>query len=296
MNTLKSIFKPRRTLLTALLAAAFVAGCGGGGGGGDGGAAAAAATAAAAGAGPTGAVCTGAGCVPLGMAGNYVILAKSGVSTIPNSVVTGSVGLSPAAGSFLTGWSETADGSPVTYSTSAQVAAPGKLYAANYTGGTTSADLTTAVGDMETAHTTANGMAPAGGGDPAAGGTACPGTGALGGLTLTPGVYTCTTTVSIATGTNVTLSGAGVYVIRTTQGITQASGTQVLLTGGALAQNVFWVPALTVSIVGTAGATTRMAGVILAKTNISVGTNATVNGRLLAQTAVTLDQSTVTIP
>ena len=68
------------------------------------------------------------------------------------------------------------------------------------------------------------------------------------------------------------------------------------MAGGALAQNVFWVPALTVNIVGTAGVTTKMAGVILAKTNIVVGTNATVNGRLLAQTAVTLDQSTVTKP
>jgi len=291
MNRLGNPFKPLMWLM-ALLPAILVAGCGGGGGGDR----QPAQTTAG------GAVCAGAGCVSLGSAGSlgaaagYVILAKSGVSTVPSSAVTGNIGLSPAAGSFLTGWSETADGAPVTYSTSAQVAAPGKLYAANYSGGTTSVDLTTAVGDMETAYTTANGMAPAGGGDPAAGGTACPGTGALGGLTLTPGVYTCTTTVSIATGTNVTLSGAGVYVIRTTQGITQASGTQVLLTGGALAQNVFWVPALTVSIVGTAGATTKMAGVILAKTDIAVGTNATVNGRLLAQTAVTLDAATVTVP
>ena len=275
---------------TGLILTGVIAACGGGSGGGGGGTLSSAAS------GPTGAACVGAACVSLGTAANYVILAKTGVSTVPLSAVTGNIGLSPAAGSFLTGWSETADGAPVTYSTSAQVAAPGKLYAANYSGGTTSVDLTTAVADMETAHTAANGMAPAGGGDPAAGGTACPGTGALGGLTLTPGVYTCTSTVSIATGTNVTLSGAGVYVIRTTQGITQASGTQVILTGGALAQNVFWVPALSVSIVGTAGATTRMAGVILAKTNIAVGTNATVNGRLLAQTAVTLDAATVTVP
>jgi len=276
------------TLSMGLILTGGIAGCGSSGDGGAGFGTAAG--------GPTGTACAEAGCVNLGTAANYVILAKSGVSTVPSSAVTGNIGLSPAAGSFLTGWSETADGAPVTYSTSAQVAAPGKLYAANYSGGTTSVDLTTAVGDMETAHTAANGLAPAGGGDPAAGGTACPGTGALGGLTLTPGVYTCTTVVSIGAGTNVTLSGAGVYVIRTTQGITQASGTQVILAGGALAQNVFWVPALTVDIVGTAGATTRMAGVILAKTNIVVGTNATVNGRLLAQTAVTLDAATVTAP
>ena len=235
----------------------------------------------------------------LGTAGNYVILAKTGVSTVPSSVVTGNVGLSPAARTFLTGWSLITEPTDTSFG-SAQVVAPGRLFAADNVGGTTSVDLTTAVGNMETAYTAANGMAPAGGalagGVP---GTACPGTGgtgALGGMTISPGVYTCTVAVSIAAGTNVTLSGAGVYVIRTTQGISQASGTQVILAGGALAQNVFWVPALTVDIVGTAGTTTRMAGVILAKTDIVVGTNATVNGRLLAQTAVTLDQATVTQP
>ena len=283
MNRFASSFKPLMWF-TAVLLAAGVAGCGGGDGSGIG-----------TGLGPTGAICVGAGCVPLGTAANYVILAKSGVSTIPNSAVTGNVGLSPAARGFLTGWSLISEPADRSFG-SAQVVAPGRLFAADNVGGTTSVDLTTAVGDMETAYTTANGLAPAGGGDPAAGGTACPGTGALGTLTLTPGVYTCTTTVSIATGTNVTLFGAGVYVIRTTQGITQASGTQVILTGGAVAQNVFWVPALTVNIVGTAGATTKMAGVILAKTDITVGTNATVNGRLLAQTAVNLDQATVTQP
>ena len=118
-----------------------IAGCGSSG---DGGAAASSAAA-----GPTGTACAGAGCVSLGTAGNYVILAKSGVSTVPSSAVTGNIGLSPAAGSFFTGWSQTANGAPVFYSTSAQVAAPGKLYAADYSGGTTSVDLTTAVGDME---------------------------------------------------------------------------------------------------------------------------------------------------
>ena len=288
MNRLENMSKPL-VWSTALLLTAVLAACGGGGG-------AAAIPPSGPGLGPVGAVCAGAGCVNLGKAGNYGILAQTGVSTIPNSVVTGNVAVSPAARTYLTGWSLISEPTDTSFG-SAQVVAPDRLFAADNVGGTTSVDLTTAVGDMQTAYTAANAMAPAGGalagGAP---GTACPGNGALGGLTLTPGVYTCTTTVSIATGTNVTLSGAGVYVIRTTQGISQASGTQVLLTNGALAQNVFWVPALTVSIVGTAGTATTMAGVILAKTNIAVGTNATVNGRLLAQTAVSLDQATVTQP
>ena len=66
----------------------------------------------------------------------------------------------------------------------------------------------------------------------------------------------------------------------------------MLLTGGALPQNVFWQ----VSDVVTIGTTAVMRGVILAQTNIAVQTGATVIGRLLAQTAVTLDKSTVTQP
>ena len=288
MNKLENMSKPL-VWSAALLLTAVLAACGGGGG-------VAAISPSGPGLGPVGAVCAGAGCVNLGKSGNYVILAQAGVSTVPNSAVTGNVAVSPAARTALTGWSLITEPTDTSFG-SAQVVAPDRLFAADNVGGTTSVDLTTAVGDMQTAYTAANGMAPAGGalagGVP---GTACPGAGALGGLTITPGVYTCTVTLNIATGTNVTLSGAGVYVIRTTQGINQASGTQVLLTNGALAQNVFWVPALTANIVGTAGTATTMAGVILAKTNISVGTNATVNGRLLAQTAVTLDQATITQP
>ena len=281
MNSSRSFFKPLMWSM-ALLLGALVAGCGSdkkpapGAGGPPG-------------SGPIGTVCSGADCVNLGTAANYAILAQTGVSSVPNSVVTGSVGLSPAARTFLTGWALITEPTDTSFG-SAQVS--GRLFAADNVGGTTAVDLTTAVGDMQTAYTAANGMAPAGGGLT----TACPGAGILGGLTIVPGVYTCTVALSIAAGTNVTLSGAGVYVIRTTAGITQASGTQVFLTGGALAQNVFWVPAQTVAIGGTAGATTTMAGVILAKTNLTVGTNATVNGRLLAQTAVSLDQATVTQP
>jgi Ice-binding-like len=289
MNRFESVTKPM-IWSTTLLLAAIVAGCGGGSSGSP-------TNAPGTGLGPTGGACTGASCVNLGKAANYAILAKTGVSTVPNSVVTGNVGLSPAARTFLTGWSLIGEPTDTSFG-SAQVVAPGRLFAADNVGGTTSVDLTTAVGDMQTAYTTANGLAPAGGGLS----TACPtdGTtvGALGGVNITPGVYTCTVPLSIAAGLNVTLTGTAtdVWVIRTTQGMTQAAGTQVILAGGAVAQNVFWVPAMTVSIGGSAGGTTKMAGVILAKTNIAIGTNATVNGRLLAQTAVTLDQATITQP
>jgi hypothetical protein len=107
---------------------------------------------------------------------------------------------------------------------------------------------------------------------------------------LAAGVYTCAIpAVTIPSG-NLTLNGSAtdVWVFNITGKLTQISGTQVLLTGGALAQNVFWV----VSDVVDIGTTALMQGVILAQTNISVGTSATVKGRLLAQTAVTLGAST----
>jgi hypothetical protein len=282
MNRFENITKPLMWSTTLLLAA-IVAGCGGSGDGIP-----SAGPGAGAGAGATGGVCSGASCVNLGKAANYAILAKTGVATVPSSVVTGNVGLSPAARTFLTGWSLITEPTD-TYFTSAQVAAPGKLYAADNVGGTTSVDLTTAVGDMQTAYTAANGMAPAGGGLT----TACPGVGALSGLTITPGVYTCTVALSIAT-TPVTLSGTAtdVWVIRTTQAFTTAAGTQVTLAGGALAKNVFWVIGMDTTI----GATSHIEGIILDKTAINMGNLSSINGRLLAQTAVNLNATTVTQP
>jgi len=141
---------------------------------------------------------------------------------------------------------------------------------------------------MQTAYTDAAGKAPAGGGLI----TACPGAGNFGGLTIVAGVYTCAVTVLIPTSVTLNGSATDVWVLRTTQGLTQSAGTQVNLTGGALAKNVFWQVAGVVDI----GTTALMQGVILAQTAINLQTGATVNGRLLAQSAVTLDAATVTVP
>lgn len=278
MKNTQKLGKPLMLTL-AIALSAIVAGCGG---------------SSSSGGSSSGATCSGTGCVNLGTAANYVILDESGITYTPEATVsstakiTGNIGISPAAASFITGLALNLPAAGA-YSTSTLVS--GNIYAPGYAA-PTPANLTTAVADKNTAYTAAAGMAPAGGGL----GTACPGTGALGGLTITPGVYTCTVDLSIAPGTTVTLSGAGVYVIRTTQGLSQAASTSVNLTNGALPQNVFWQVAGVVSI----GASAHMEGVIMSASNINLLTNATFKGRLFggtgAGTAVAMDSNTVTQP
>ncbi|MCK9420007.1 MAG: ice-binding family protein [Nitrospirae bacterium] len=218
-------------------------------------------------------------------AGGYAILAKTGVDTVPSSVVTGNVGLSPAARVGLTGWSETADVTD-TYSTSAQVVAPFKLYAADYVGGTTSADLGTAVLNMEAAYTDAAGRTAGVGPFLNLGG------GTVAGQTLVPGVYTWGSNVTITT--DLTLSGGAndVWIFQISGTLDMAAAKNVILSGGARPQNIFWQVADAVTI----GANTHFEGIILGQTSITFGNLSSINGRLLAQTAVNLDATTVTQP
>ena len=217
--------------------------------------------------------------VNLGMAGGFAILAKSGVSTVPMSAVTGHVGLSPAAATFVTGFSLTLDSTTV-FSTSLQVT--GHVFASDYTP-PTPANLTTAVGDMELAFTDAAGR-PAG--------VTELGAGDIGGMTLAPGVYAWGTGLLIPTDVTLDGSATDVWIFQIAQDLTVANGTNVFLTGGALARNVFWQVSGLVSF----GTTSHFEGIVLCQTSIALQTGATINGRLLAQTAVTLDGSTVVEP
>lgn len=269
--------------LSALFLAVFMTGCGSSGGGsqvtgGNG-------SAAGSGLATTGRVSVEAAAVPLGTAGNYALLAKTGVSTVPSSVVTGNVGLSPAARVFLTGWSLITEPTD-TYFTSAQVAATGKLYAADNVGGGTSAELTTAVANMGTAYTAAAGRTAT------SAATTNVGAGTLTSLTLAPGVYEWGTAVNIPT--NLTLNGSAtdVWIFKVAGTLTMAAAKSVILSGGAQARNIFWQVADAVSI----GANSHFEGIILGQTSITFGNLASINGRLLAQSAIVLDATTVTVP
>jgi hypothetical protein len=215
--------------------------------------------------------------VVLGTAGNFVILAKAGISTVPSSIITGNVGLSPAAESYLTGFSQT---DATGYATSSQVT--GFIYAADMAP-PTPATMTTAISDMETAYAAANAVAA---------GVTELGAGEIGGMTLVPGVYSWGTGLGIST--DLTLNGAAndVWIFQVAQGITVPTGVQVILSGGAQAKNIFWTAGEAVTL----EAGSHFEGIVLGQTLIAVNTGATINGRLFAQTEVTLDQNTVTQP
>ena len=66
--------------------------------------------------------------------------------------------------------------------------------------------------------------------------------------TYLPGCYETTGTMSITTGTTVTLQGAGVYIFRAAGGLSPAINSTVAVTGGASAADVFWTPTAATTI------------------------------------------------
>lgn len=236
----------------------------------------------------------GPAAVDLLSAGNFVILGKTAITTTGATSITGDIGISPAAATFITGFGLVMDVSN-TFSNSSLVT--GKIYASNYTV-PTPAYMTTAISNMEAAYVDA------------AGRTLPDGTelysGLLGGQTFVPGLYKWTTDVSIpasgATSTDVTLSGGAddVWIFQIAGNLNIASGgtiptgAKIILTGGAQAKNVFW------QVGGGTGATlgtySTFNGNILSAKQIIMQTGAVLNGRALAQTQVTLDANTISVP
>ena len=220
--------------------------------------------------------------INLGTAGSFGILSKAGISTTGLTSIMGDIGVSPAAATSITGFGLIMD---TNGQSSHTPIVTGKVYAADYAA-PTPAKMTTAISDMETAFTTANGLTtPAPIVDLYAGN--------ISGKVLTAGLYKYSTGVLI-TNEGVTLSGGpnDVWVFQIAQGLTVNSNAKITLIGGAQAKNIFWV----VSGIAGLGTGADFSGNILGKTNITLNTGAKVTGRLLAQTAVTLNASTVIKP
>lgn len=246
----------------------LLAACGGGGGGGSGNSAV---TGAGVGTGLAGA---GRGPAPLnlGAAGNFAVLAQSAITSVPSSAITGDVGLSPATGAGMV-------------LTCPEVT--GVIYSVDATGPTCKVNNATllglAIGAKDAAYTDAGARAPdyteLGAGD-------------IGGRNLGPATYKWGTDLLIPTDLTLTGGPNDVWIFQIAQKLTVSPGVKIILAGGALPKNIFW-RTFAASDLDT---TVQFQGVILSQTAINLKTGATIDGRLLAGTAVTLDQNRVTQP
>lgn len=214
--------------------------------------------------------------VDLGQSGDYVILAMSAINNASTSTITGDLGLSPAATSYITGLSVTDD---TGYATSAQVT--GRIYAADMAT-PTPVNLTAAIDNMITAYGDAANRPSPDFKDIASGN--------IGGRILSPGLYKWNGSVAIPTNINIRGGTNDIWIFQVAGDLTLSSEVIVTLSGGAQPKNIFWQ----VEGQATIGTMAHIAGNILSLTGITLQTGASINGRALAQTAVTLDSNDVT--
>ena len=211
--------------------------------------------------------------VRLGLAGNFVILSKTGVTDVPASAIVGNVGTSPITGAAL-------------LLSCPEVA--GNIYTVDAAGPECEVInpvlLTRAVRDMQIAYNDAAGRTLPNATELGAGN--------IDGMTIKTGLYKWSSSVLIPTV--VTLNGGphDVWIFQIAGDLTVGNSAQVILSGGAQAKNVFW------QVAGqtTLGTTANFKGIILCQTLIALNTGAVLNGRALAQTAVTLQMNAVTSP
>jgi len=226
----------------------------------------------------------GPAAVNLRTAGDFAILSKAGITDVPSSPITGNIGASPITAAAI--------------HVTCEEMASGLIYGSN-TGYVGSGNTTCFRGVGDDITLVANAVLDMGTAYADAKGRSLPdftelGDGDISGLTLVPGLYKWGTGVEI--NSDVTLAGGAndVWIFQVSGDITLASDTSVLLDGGALPQNIFWqVGGGTGVALGTSSV---FEGVIMAEKAITLNTLATVHGRLLSQTEVTLIMNTVTEP
>jgi predicted RNA-binding protein with TRAM domain len=216
--------------------------------------------------------------VDLGTSGDFAILAQAGISSTGTTHIWGDIGVSPIDSTAISGNFALTIDSSNQFSTSALVT--GHAYAADYAVPTPT-KVATAVADMMTAYNNASGRTP---------NATELGAGDITTMTLAPGCYYWSSNLLISAA-GVTLSGTSidVWIFQIAGDLNLANGAHVYLSGGAVASHIFWQ----VAGQATLGTTSVMKGVILCLTAIVMNTGATLDGRALAQTAVTLDSNLV---
>jgi hypothetical protein len=202
--------------------------------------------------------------VNLGTAGSFAVLGGSAVTNTGPTVLNGNLGVYP--GTSITGLGS--------------IVLTGSVYAGD-------AVAMQAQADALTAYNVAAGLAPT---EDLTGQN-------LGGLILTPGVYSFSSS-ALLTGT-LTLNNLGdpnaLFVFQIGSALTTATGSSVVMENPNPAMagcNVFWQ----VGSSATLGTTTAFEGHILANTSITLNTSATIlDGSALALNgAVTLDSNAIT--
>ncbi|MDA8265800.1 MAG: ice-binding family protein [Actinomycetota bacterium] len=203
--------------------------------------------------------------VNLGTSSPFAVLAATAITNTGATVITGDIGLSPDGATSVTGF-------PPGVVNGAEYAADGvALQAQN--------DLTTAYDSAQSAPSTNNVT----GVD-------------LGNLTLTAGVYTASSSMTLNGPLTLTGNASSVFVFQAGSTLTTGSTgpASVLLTGGVQACNVFWQVGSSATL-GTL--TTDFVGTIMALTSATLDTGASVTGRVLARNGeVTLDDNTISVP
>jgi hypothetical protein len=222
---------------------------------------------------------TGPNGMTLGSAANYAILAKSGIGTVPVSTVIGNLGLSPGVGSSISGFGLTMANTN-DYATSLSVI--GNIYAADYKA-PTPANLAAAIVDMEIAYNDAASRMPD---------VTGLGAGNIGGMTLPPGVYNWDAALSISSDISLHGCGRDVWIFQIGGDLIMSKKASIDLLGGADAGNVFWKVGGKADI----GAGAHFEGNLMTKGAAIMRTEASIVGRLLAQTKVSLANNTVIVP
>ncbi len=217
--------------------------------------------------------------IDLASANDFAIISKTGVSTTGTTAVIGNIAVSPVSASYITGFGLTMDSSNE-FSVSSLVT--GQIYAADY-GVDTPTYLATAVADMMIAYN--DGMSRQ------ADYTELY-TGDLSGKTLSSAVYMWSNDVLINTDLTLHGSATDVVIFKISGTLNMAANTNIILTGGLKAENIFWLVADTVAI----GVGSEFSGVLLSMTNVSFNTGSSINGMIYAQTSVSLDAVAVTKP
>jgi hypothetical protein len=203
-----------------------------------------------------------------------VILSKTGITDVYKSTITGDIGTSPITGAAIK--VSCAEVTGTIYAVDAAGPLPCTVPNASM--------LTTSVNNMLTAYTDAAGRSN-------------PdflnlGAGNIGGKTLTAGLYKWTSALIIPT--NIVISGGAndVWIFQIAGTLIMSSAVKITLIGGAQAKNIFWQTSGAVTL----GTTSHFEGIILGKTGINMQTGASINGRILAQSSVTLQMNIVTKP